>query len=68
MQKTQETRVRSLSWEDPLEKGMAAHSNILLWRILVDRGAWQLQSRGSQESDTTERTEHAWKGMISTIF
>ena len=29
----QETWVRSLSQEDPLEKGMATHSNILIWRI-----------------------------------
>ena len=29
----QETRVRSLGWEDPLEKEMAAHSSILAWRI-----------------------------------
>ena len=29
----QETRVRSLGWEDPLEKGMATHSSILAWRI-----------------------------------
>ena len=29
----QETRVRSLDQEDPLEKGMAAHSSILTWRI-----------------------------------
>ena len=29
----QETRVRSLCWEDPLEKGMATHSSILAWRI-----------------------------------
>ena len=28
-----ETWVRSLGWEDPLEKGMATHSNILAWRI-----------------------------------
>ena len=28
-----ETQVRSLSWEDPLEKGMATHSSILVWRI-----------------------------------
>ena len=28
-----ETRVRSLSWEDPLEKGMATHSRILAWSI-----------------------------------
>ena len=29
----QETPVRSLGWEGPLEKGMATHSNILAWRI-----------------------------------
>ena len=29
----QETWVQSLGWEDPLEKGKAAHSNILAWRI-----------------------------------
>ena len=29
----QETWVQSLGWEDPLEKGMATHSNILAWRI-----------------------------------
>jgi len=29
-----ETWVRSLDWEDPLEKGMATHSSILAWRIL----------------------------------
>jgi len=28
-----ETWVRSLSWEDPLEKGMATHSSIVAWRI-----------------------------------
>ena len=33
MQELQETRVRSLGWEDPLEKGVATHSNILAWRI-----------------------------------
>ena len=30
---SQETWVRSLSWKDPLEKGMATHSSILAWRI-----------------------------------
>ena len=36
----QETWVQSLGWEDPLEEGMATHSSILSWRILMDRGAW----------------------------
>ena len=29
----QETQVRTLGWEDPLEKEMATHSGILVWRI-----------------------------------
>ena len=33
MQETQETKVRSLGWEDPLEEGMATHSSILAWKI-----------------------------------
>ena len=36
----QETWVRSLDWEDPLEEGMATHSSILAWRNPMDRGAW----------------------------
>ena len=32
----------------PPEEGVVTHSNILAWRIPVDRGAWQLQSIGSQ--------------------
>ena len=38
----QEIWVRSLGWEDPLEKGLAPHSNILAWKIPMDRGAWQI--------------------------
>ena len=33
MSAVQETRFRSLGWEDPLEKEMAAHSSILAWKI-----------------------------------
>ena len=37
----QETQVRSLGWEDPLEECIATHSSILAWRIPMDRGAWR---------------------------
>ena len=37
----QETWVRSLGQEDPLEEGMATYSSMLAWRIPMDRGAWQ---------------------------
>ena len=36
---TQEIQVQLLGWEQPLEKGMATHSSILAWSILMDRGA-----------------------------
>ena len=35
----QETWVRSLGWQDPLEEGVATHSRILAWRIPMDGGA-----------------------------
>ena len=44
----QETRVRSLGQEDPLEEGMATHSTILAWRIPWTEDPDRLQSMGSQ--------------------
>ena len=44
----QETQVLSLGGEDPLEKGMATHSNILAWRIPRTELPNGLQSMGSQ--------------------
>ena len=44
----QETRVRSLRWEDPLEKEMAAHSSNLVWKIPWTAEPGRLQSMGSQ--------------------
>ena len=42
----QETWVRSLGWEDPLEEGMATHSSILAWKISMDRGTFQAAVHG----------------------
>ena len=44
----QETWVRSLCWEDPLEKEMATHSSILAWRNPVTEEPGRLQSMGLQ--------------------
>ena len=44
----QETQVRSLGWEDPLEKGTANHSSILAWRIPWTEKPGRLQSVGLQ--------------------
>ena len=48
----QESLVRSLGWEDPLEEGMATHSSILSWRIHMDRGAWQATIHNVTKSQT----------------
>ena len=48
----QETWVRSLGWEDPLEEGIATHSSILAWTIPIDRGAWQATVHGVSKSRT----------------
>ena len=50
----QETQVRSLGQEDPLEKEMKTHSSILTWEIPWTEEPGRLQSVGSQESDTTD--------------
>ena len=42
------TWIRSLGWEDPLEKGMATHSSILAWRIPCTEEPGRLQSMGLQ--------------------
>ena len=47
-----ETQVRSLGWEDPLEKETATHSSILAWKIPWTEELGRLQSMGSQ------RVEH----------
>ena len=55
----QETRVRSLGQEDPLEKEMATHSSILAWRILWTEEPGRIQSMGSQT------VRHDWVTFIS---
>ena len=51
----QETWVGYLGWEDLLEKKMAVHSGILVWKIPWPEEPLGLQSMGHKESNTTER-------------
>ena len=53
----QETRVQSLCQEDPLEKEMATHSNILAWRIpwTEEPDGFLMSPGGRKESDMTEK-------------
>ena len=48
----QETWIRSLGWEDPLEEGMATHSSILAWRIPMKFGAWLATVHGIEKTWT----------------
>ena len=50
MQKMQETLVRSLGREDPLEEEIETYSNILAWRIPWTEEPGGVQSMGSQKS------------------
>ena len=54
MQETQEMWVRSLGWENPLEKEIATHSSILAWKIPWTEEPGRLQSMGLQ------RVGHDW--------
>ena len=60
----QETRVRSLGWEDPLEEGMATHSRILAWRIPWTEEPGGNSPWGWKESDTTEQLMLYLSGII----
>ena len=55
-----ETGIQSLGWEDPLEKGMATHSNILAWRIPWTEDPGRLQSTWLQKLDPTEQLFFTW--------
>ena len=48
----QETWIRNLGQEDPLEQEMATHSSILAWRIPMDRGAWWAAVHGVTKNQT----------------
>ena len=47
-----ETWVQSLSWDHPLEEGIATHSSILAWRIPMDKGDWRATIQGLAKSLT----------------
>ena len=64
----QQTKVRSLGWEDPLKKGMATHSSILAWRIPWTEEPGKLQSRGLQTiaQDWATNTHTHTPGAVDT--
>ena len=59
-----ETSLRSLDWEDPLEKGMATHSSSFTWRSPTDRGAWWATVHEVSESDRAGRLSLSRRTMV----
>ena len=55
----QETQVQSLGWEEPLEKEMATHFSILVWRI-----PW-MEEPGGLQSTGSRRLGHDWVASLS---
>ena len=64
----QETPVRFLGWEDPLEKEMSTPSSSLAQRIPRTEEPGRLESSGSQESDTSQRLNHYRHQFIQQLF
>ena len=64
----QETWVRSLGGEDPLEEGMATHSSILAWRIHGQKSLVGYSPQGHTELDMTEVMWHAYLASLSFKF
>ena len=67
MQELQETKVRSLGQEDPLEEEMATHSSILVWRIPWTQEPSGLQSMGLQRVRCDLETKHAYMIDFSSV-
>ena len=73
LQEMQETQVRSLGQEDPLEKDMATHSSILAWKIPRTQEPGGLQSMGSQRVGNDLLTEHTaqkhpWMFLVNVFI
>ena len=65
MQNTQETRIWSLDWKEPLKKEMAIHSSISCLENSMDRGAWQ--SMGSQTKQRITESSASWPRSLTSF-
>ena len=62
----QETQVRSLGWDDPLEKEMATHSSTLAWKISWTEESGRLQSMGLQSQTRRSDFTFTFSGILET--
>ena len=67
MQETQETCIWYLSWEDPLEEEMEAHSSILAWKIPWTEEPCGLQWRGQDTVEHDGVTGHTSKKILENL-
>ena len=63
----QETQLRSLGQEEPLEKGMSTHSRILAWRTPFTEDPGGLQSMGLQKLDMTQQLTPTHTHTLSNL-
>ena len=63
-----ETWVRTPGGEEPLEKGMATHSSILVWKIPWTEESDRLQSMGHKNLDTTKQITHTHTHTHTRIY
>ena len=68
MQEAQETRVRSLGWDDPLEEEMAPHSSIPAWKTPWTEALGGLQSLGFRRVVHSWASKHAGTGIAKTVL
>ena len=68
MQEMQEVQFQSLSWEDPLEKGMEPTPVFIPWKSYGQRSMAGYSPWGHKESDTTEVTSHAHSILVFVQF
>ena len=68
MQGMQETPVRSLGWEDPLEKEMATHSSILAWRVPWTKELEGRSPRSLKEAYTHNNTTHTINNQETSLL
>ena len=64
----QDTQVRSLVWEDPLQKEIATRSSILAWEIPLTEEPGGLQSMGSQRVGHNLETKQRQHGYMTDFY
>ena len=65
----QEMQVRSLGWEDPLEKGTATHSSVLTWEIPWTEKSGRPQSRGLKSwTRLSDKSPPLCRGVVVYLF